>query len=361
MKREFLMLAQTYKPSRHYVGGWCVSEKLDGMRCFWDGGVSTGIPKAEVPWANHKKDDRYLEPPIATGLWSRLGNVIHAPESFIKSLPAVPLDGELYKKGHRQDLMSTVKRLIPDDWDGVEYHVFDIPSLSVVFETGYLNSTNFRDKTLNWDECNRLIMSRGIRWLYDPYKIRTFHTTIALLNRMIGSVVHPLHQSFLPNMQSQASLRLITTLNNITDNGGEGLMLRNPDSVWAPERSHNLLKMKAMEDDEATVVGYVTGRETDKGSKLLGMMGALVLDYNGQRLELSGFTEAERTLVLTAAHSDDHHYTEAQQWATENPETECPDWISAKHFHKGMQVTFKFRGKSRDGIPQEARFWRKHV
>ena len=77
---------------------------------------------------------------------------------------------------------------------------------------------------------------------------------------------------------------------------GEGLIIRAPNSLWIPERCHSLVKVKKLHDDEATVTGYTTGRETDKGSKLLGMMGALVVDFYGHRLELSGFTDAERRL-----------------------------------------------------------------
>jgi len=67
--REFLMLAQVYDPKKHAIGGWRVSEKKDGERCWWDGGITRGIPKSRVPWANTKKDARYRTAPIATGLW----------------------------------------------------------------------------------------------------------------------------------------------------------------------------------------------------------------------------------------------------------------------------------------------------
>jgi len=97
INREFVMLAQVYNPSKHKIGGWFVSTKYDGQRCIWDGGASRGIPKIEVPWANNKKDERYLERPIATGLWSRYGNVIHAPDWFLDGLPTgMLLDGELW-------------------------------------------------------------------------------------------------------------------------------------------------------------------------------------------------------------------------------------------------------------------------
>ena len=51
-RREFLQLADHYNPHKHNVAGWFVSEKLDGQRCFWDGGISRGLPTEQVPWAS---------------------------------------------------------------------------------------------------------------------------------------------------------------------------------------------------------------------------------------------------------------------------------------------------------------------
>ena len=40
-RREFLQLAKTYSPDKNKIGGWCVSEKLDGTRCFWERSSNT--------------------------------------------------------------------------------------------------------------------------------------------------------------------------------------------------------------------------------------------------------------------------------------------------------------------------------
>ncbi len=138
-------------------------------------------------------------------------------------------------------------------------------------------------------------------------------------------------------------------LEEFTSRGGEGVIVRDPQSWWIPERSHKMIKIKKYLDAEAKVTGYTTGRATDKGSKLLGMMGALVTEFNGKRLELSGFTDAEREL----------NNEEAFDWACDNPGEEVPDWIEAKHFPRGSIITFTYRDLSRDGIPQEARYYRK--
>ena len=41
------------------------------------------------------------------------------------------------------------------------------------------------------------------------------------------------------------------------------------------------------------MTGFTSGRETNKGSRLLGKIGALITDFNGKRLELSGLTDTE--------------------------------------------------------------------
>ena len=65
-KNEFLMLAHKYDVNKHHVDGWFISEKLDGMRCMWDGGVTCGLEKTEVPWANCTKDARYVTIPLGS-------------------------------------------------------------------------------------------------------------------------------------------------------------------------------------------------------------------------------------------------------------------------------------------------------
>ena len=57
MSIEFVMKAHTYNPSKHIITkDWFVSEKLDGMYCLWDGGITRGMPVTEIPWAYHAKD-----------------------------------------------------------------------------------------------------------------------------------------------------------------------------------------------------------------------------------------------------------------------------------------------------------------
>jgi DNA ligase-1 len=62
-----LLLAQRWENDTDLTGWW-MSEKLDGVRAWWDG-------------------QKFL---------SRQGNVYYAPDWFTAGLPNVPLDGELW-------------------------------------------------------------------------------------------------------------------------------------------------------------------------------------------------------------------------------------------------------------------------
>ncbi len=93
------------------LSDWWMSEKLDGVRAYWDG-------------------ERFL---------SRQGNEFFAPEWFTERLPKHPLDGELW--GGRKNFQRTVSTVRRQDrseaWREVRYLVFDLPALREPFETRY--------------------------------------------------------------------------------------------------------------------------------------------------------------------------------------------------------------------------------
>lgn len=91
------------------TGMW-MSEKLDGVRAWWDG-------------------EKFL---------SRLGNTYHAPKWFTETLPKYPLDGELFAgRGLFQKTVSAVRKLVPTDaeWEEISYVIFDAPEVPGGFET----------------------------------------------------------------------------------------------------------------------------------------------------------------------------------------------------------------------------------
>ena len=96
-----LLLAET-EHGQADVSRYLVSEKLDGVRAFWDG----------------------------QSLRTRQGNPVHAPAWFVEHFPAQALDGELWiARGQFDRLSGTVRRQTPDDaeWRQVRYVIYELP------------------------------------------------------------------------------------------------------------------------------------------------------------------------------------------------------------------------------------------
>jgi DNA ligase-1 len=359
-RREFLQLAKKFEMGKHDPSGMYVSEKLDGTRVFWDGGVTRGLPTTSVPWANimdPKKPGELKKKikPVATGLWSRYGNPIIAPDWWLNQLPQMFLDGELFAgRGNFQTLRSITAKDVAEEerWREVEFAVFGTPSISQVFAEGEIKNPNFHLEVRPNQVKAFLDLRASVgvmdEFIYSPGQ--TFAHELALLHGALPTegVVYLHHHTLLPDDRAVAESTLERVMDQTMDVGGEGVMLRNPDSLWLPKRVNSLLKMKPFLDDEGVVVGFVSGRKTDKGSKLLGLIGALVLDYKGKRLELSGFTDEERKF--------DSDF--AENCAVLAPGEDMPAGIEGKHFKIGDTVEFRYRELSDDGVPKEARYYR---
>ena len=358
MRREFLQLAAKYAPAKNKVAGCYISDKLDGTRCLWDGGVSRGVRTEDVPWAsvvNPKTGERKPKiKPYATGLWSRYGNPIMAPGAFLDQLPRCPLDGELWAGvGSFQLCRSICAGDTPDPrfLTNIDYAVYSSPPLALLFSTGLVKNTNMRCqidliavehwlKTRMADDFAYLLLGS------------TFEDELRFLDKKLGCTSKCyLHlQTRLCAHEEEAKAQVEEYLQKVLDKGGEGIVLRDPRATWTPKRHNGILKYKPFSDAEGTLVGFTSGRETDKGSKHLGKIGALILDYKGKRLELSGMTDEERLFSNDAM----------RVWAAKNPGLDIPPdvGVAAKHFKVGDSVTFKYRELSDDGIPKEARYSR---
>jgi hypothetical protein len=373
-RREFLQLADHYDPHKHTVAGWFVSEKLDGTRCFWDGGLTRGQPTDQVPWASildPKTGQRKAKiKPISTGLWSRYGNPIMAPDWWLNQLPCCPLDGELWAgRGKFQLCRSICAGDEPDDrFNQIVFAVYSSPPLSSVFGTGEIKNANMVCqveylKIEAW--IHKRLNARGERFkgvpvpkrcLGDDFKFlqgtQTFGKELAVLNTALENTsasvcyLHP--QTKLIDIPGEATGQVETYLERVLDRGGEGVVVRNPEGIWTPKRHRNILKYKPFSDAEARITGFTSGRETAKGSRLLGKIGALIVDYQGKRLELAGLTDEEREFADPMA----------RDWAANNPGIDAPYWVEGKHFAKGQTVTFKYRELTDGGIPKEPRLWR---
>ena len=95
-----LLLLKTYKDQN--ITGWVMSEKLDGIRAYWDG--------------KH--------------LISRGGKRIYAPAWFTKDYPPFEIDGELWnRRGDFENISSIVRDKIPaKEWKEIKYYIFEVPN-----------------------------------------------------------------------------------------------------------------------------------------------------------------------------------------------------------------------------------------
>lgn len=353
MNREFLMLAKHYDFQNHVPGFWFASEKLDGERCLWDGGVTKGQRAEDVPFANTAKDYRLTSVQVSTGLWSRYGKVIHAPHWWTDSLPKkLILDGELYLgPGRFQELRRIVGCHTPmNRWDEVQYKCFDVPPPQVLYMDGKIKNPNF-EKTF-------LGVVEKMLPLYDrDYPIMSFRSAIAFLQRTLitcryASVVQ---QDMIPVGDPKGREFVLENLSRVEEYGGEGLMLRKADSWWSPSRCKELLKVVTEKTAEATVIGYWWGEQTDKGSKLLGLMGSLECqDSEGRIFNISGFADQERVLYRADG-------KRADEVGVQNAGLRASADIQSVLFPLGSAVTYKYKVLTKDGKPREARYWRKYL
>ena len=179
------------------ISQYYVSEKLDGIRGYWDG----------------KK------------LLTRQGNLIHSPSWFTQHWPAFPMDGELWlKRDQFQALLSCVRKQIAvknkmtSCWRKVRFMIFDLPK----------HPGDFNERV------NK--MQHLITQVSSPY--------LAMISQMkfknLGALDHK--------------------LNEVIADHGEGLMLHLVSAYYQTGRSSALMKLKKHQDAEATVIGYTEGK-----------------------------------------------------------------------------------------------------
>ena len=215
-------------------------------------------------------------------LRSRAGNVIAAPAWFIAKLPKNSLDGELWiARGQFEKLSGYVRKISPldDEWRQIKYMVFELPDASGTFADRY-------------DKLKNIVAQSNFSQLIAVDQFRLPDN--AALQHKLAEIVRA---------------------------GGEGLMLHRADAPYISGRNDALLKLKLLNDAEATVIGYVPGK-----GKYEGKMGALQVETaEGKRFQIgTGFTDVVRA----------------------NPPA------------IGTLVTYTYRGLTKNGLPRFASYWR---
>lgn len=369
-KRELLALAKTFDSDKHDLTGWLVSEKLDGTRAFWDGGVSRGLPTDTIPWSsliNPRKGERKSKiKPVATGLWSRYGNPIIVPDWFLNQLPCCPLDGVLWAGRKNFQLCRSICTGDQPDtrFKQIQYAIFDSPPLDALFRDGEIKNANFHRK-LYATEIKKWFQSVAHdNSMMVDYKSLTnanipFHERLQWLQEMMpeeGRIYVIQYQQLSDNWVDEIEVEL----EDVLKLGGTELIFRDPNGLWEPKRLASILKYKPFLDAEVRVVGIVAGRCIDQ---TLGKIGALIGETRIRpsrecvRFEIgSGLSMEERELS-----------TDLKTWAMDHPGQEIPLWdiMDAnwngkinETFYTNTKITFKYRELSDSGIPKKPRFWR---
>lgn len=236
--KNYVMLAHKYDPDKHVLNpskkkhvniyGWHVSEKIDGVRAIYDNGV----------------------------LYSRNGNKLYAPDEFLaccKTKGKLTLDGELVHLHGFQTTVSIVKdqseKATWEHWSQIVYVVFDYKT----------------DKCTSYE-----------------HRLQKLKEQITLSNNI--TILEPL-----TTVKSDKTIP--HQLKIIENKGGEGLMIRNPNSFYELGRSWDLLKVKSFIDTEAIVIKHIQGE-----GKHANRLGKLVCKLdNGIEFEVgTGFTDQER-------------------------------------------------------------------
>lgn len=340
IRREFLQLSHIFDADKHDPVGMWASRKLDGQRAVFIP-QTRGMRTVDVPWANLDKKVR----PIATGLWSRYSNVIEAPNWFLDALPNEVLDGELYcGPGSFQTTMSIVKRDVPDDrWKQVKFAVYGAPDLCQLFQSGEIKNANLH-KVIDENDCRKLFPS--VEWDTG----RDFQAEYLKICKAtsVGDVAYAVEQ-----IKILSNAHLHDFHKQVTAEGCEGVVLRDPQSRWTPKRMSHSLKVKERFDSECRVVGFIAGRK-GKADQVFGKLGALIVEWQGKRFELgSGLARVERELDPLSVF----------EMACANPGKELPITdtgnVMGTRFKVGDIVTFSYRELSKDGVPKEATYCRK--
>jgi len=213
-----LLLLKTYKDQN--ITGWVMSEKLDGIRAYWDG----------------------------KQLYFRSGKIINAPKWFTKDYPPFEIDGELWtKKADFENISSIVRDKIPNDkaWHTITHNIFEVPNA-------------------NGNLYKRLA------------KIKSYENNIIKI---------------IPQIKIKNKQHLKEYLKYIESLGGEGIVVRDPNTPYINKRTNKALKVKTFKDAECEVVGYTKGK-----GKFNGMIGAIICKLqNGTIFKIgSGLSKQNR-------------------------------------------------------------------
>lgn len=284
LESKVLLLMDYHKARPSNVQEFVMSEKLDGVRALWNG----------------------------KQLLTRNGRVIKAPACFTKHFPPFALDGELWiGRGEFEKALALVQKDCThcpcsgdrealdssrgdSSWGRAKYYVFDVP------------------------DCTLESSPKAHCTLFE--RLRVLESYLASAPTMPISLIK--HEPISSEKQ------LFKRLQELSEQGAEGLVLRKVTAPYERTRSPNALKLKTYSDAECKVVAHNAGK-----GKYAGKLGSLTCEQETttkgvaglMRFKIgSGFSDAER---------------------------QSPPPL-------GSIITYKFYGTTKNGFPRFAVFHR---
>jgi len=219
------MLAHKYNEDKADYPAF-IQPKLDGVRCLFT--AKGAFSRANNQFMNVQHIEQALKP-------------------FFAKNPTAILDGELYNHSLKDDfekIISLVKKKKPTKDDRVEaaelveYHIYDVASMTIANYTTRLNYIN-SISNFQWNHILRRVETKVALDFDDALKMH------------------------------KKNLKL----------GYEGSIYRSFEGKYKGTRSWDLMKFKDFHDAEATIIGYEIGK-----GKREGTLGKFIMqDYEGNK------------------------------------------------------------------------------
>ena len=268
--------------------GWWASEKYDGYRSQW------------------MYEDKEF--------YSRALKLFNAPEWFKQAMPAnEKIDGELWVGREHFQSMGVVRKKIPDEegWMVVKFMAYDLPDKDIPFsERVKLLKTIVKDNAVRWNTIRKKL----------PPPFNTIECPLICASQT----------------KIKTEDHMMTLYNKVIQNGGEGLMIKQGESLYSDGRSSLMLKLKPAFDEEAIIVDYKGGK-----GKYSGMLGGFV---------------CQPLINMDKYHIIDHN--EGHSFTTSGMDDSIREGYKETH-PIGTIITITHSGRTDSGKPRFARYIRK--
>ena len=210
------MLAKDFVKGKNDPVGWLLSEKYDGYRACY-------CPKDKQ-------------------MYSRQNKLFHAPQWFLDAMPDILVDGELWIGRNMFQEMGAVRKKVPldEEWMNITFQVYDTPLLEKSFQERLTHLSQIVQKCSERWEMNKQSL---------PYPLNKLPCPVVLAKQEVVQSWEHLDQVY----------------KRILKEGGEGIMIKDPQSPYEGKRSKYMLKYKPSFDEDAIIIDHTPGQGKYKG------------------------------------------------------------------------------------------------